>query len=59
MGGVILAGILVGTLENVLSAYVDPIVGGGTRDLVAAIIIFLTIIIRPYGLFGREIIERV
>jgi len=59
VGGVILAGVLVGTLENVISAYVDPMVGGGTRDLVAALIIFLTILIKPFGLFGREIIERV
>jgi branched-chain amino acid transport system permease protein len=34
-------------------------VGGGTRDLVAATVIQLTILVRPFGLFGREDIERV
>jgi branched-chain amino acid transport system permease protein len=59
VGGVLLAGVLIGTLENVIAAYVDPLVGGGTRDLISALIIFLTIIIKPHGLFGRETIERV
>lgn len=59
VGGVVIAGIIVGTFENIIAAYMDPYVGGGTRELVAALIIFLTIIIKPHGLFGREIIERV
>jgi branched-chain amino acid transport system permease protein len=37
----------------------DPLVGGGTRDIVASVIIVLTLLVRPYGLFGREHIERV
>ena len=52
-------GIAVGVLENVIPGYVDPLVGGGTRDLVAATVILLTILVRPFGLFGREDIERV
>jgi branched-chain amino acid transport system permease protein len=38
---------------------VDPLVGGSTRDVVTSLIILLTIMIRPYGIFGREDIERV
>jgi branched-chain amino acid transport system permease protein len=34
-------------------------VGGGTRDVVTSLIILLTILVRPYGIFGREEIERV
>jgi branched-chain amino acid transport system permease protein len=37
----------------------DPLVGGGTRDVVASVIILLTLLIRPEGLFGREHIQRV
>ena len=59
LAGVVLAGLIVGVFESVISGYVDPYVGGGTREVVAAVVIFLTILIRPYGLFGREVIERV
>ncbi len=34
-------------------------IGGGSRDIVASVIILITLLIRPYGLFGREHIERV
>jgi branched-chain amino acid transport system permease protein len=57
--GVVVAGVAVGVLENVIPGYIDPLVGGGTRDLVASTVILLTILVRPFGLFGREDIERV
>jgi branched-chain amino acid transport system permease protein len=59
IGGAVVAGLLVGVLESVISGYLDPLVGGGTKDVVAAVVILLTIIFKPHGLFGREIIERV
>lgn len=57
--GVLVAGILLGVVESIAAGVVDPLVGGGTRDVVASVIILLTVIIRPHGLFGREHIERV
>ena len=57
--GVVVAGVAIGVLENVIPGYIDPLVGGGTRDLVASTVILLTILVRPFGLFGREDIERV
>jgi branched-chain amino acid transport system permease protein len=59
IAGVLVAGILVGVLENVIPGIADPYVGGGTRDVVASLVILLTILVRPFGLFGREDIERV
>ncbi len=59
IGGAILAGLLLGIIENVASGYLDPLLGGGTRDLVVAAVLILTIMIRPHGLFGRHDIERV
>ena len=59
IGGAILAGLLLGLLEGVASGYLDPLVGGGSRDLVVATILILTILIRPHGLFGRHDIERI
>lgn len=57
--GVLVAGLLIGVIESVAAGYLDPIVGGGTRDVVASVIILLTVLVRPHGLFGREHIERV
>ncbi len=59
LGGVVIAGIAVGVIESVVSGYVDPIVGGGTKEIVALTLILLTILVKPHGLFGREIIERI
>ena len=57
--GVLVGGLLVGILGSVVPGYLDPLVGGGTRDVVTSLIILVTIIVRPYGIFGREDIERV
>jgi branched-chain amino acid transport system permease protein len=57
--GVLIAGLIVGVCESLATGIVDPLVGGGTRDIVASVIILVTLLVRPYGLFGREQIERV
>ncbi|MBK1669691.1 branched-chain amino acid ABC transporter permease [Rhodovibrio sodomensis] len=57
--GVLVGGLLVGILGSVVPGYLDPLVGGGTRDVVTSLIILVTILVRPYGIFGREDIERV
>ena len=57
--GAVLGGLLVGVVESVAAGYIDPYVGGGTKDFVPYIIMILALMIRPYGFFGREIIERV
>jgi branched-chain amino acid transport system permease protein len=59
LGGAILAGILLGVFESVASGYLDKLLGGGSRDLVVAAVLILTIMIRPHGLFGRHDIERI
>lgn len=57
--GVLIAGIIVGVAESIATGVLDPLVGGGTRDVVASVIILLTLLLKPHGLFGREHIERV
>jgi len=57
--GAVLGGLIVGAVESVAAGYVDPYVGGGTKDFAPFIIMILALMIRPYGFFGREIIERV
>lgn len=59
IGGALLAGLLFGVVEGVASSFLDPLVGGASRDLVDAAMLILTILIRPHGLFGRHDIERV
>jgi branched-chain amino acid transport system permease protein len=57
--GVLVAGLIVGVAESVATGVLDPLVGGGTRDVVASVIILLTLLFKPHGLFGEEHIERV
>lgn len=59
VAGVIVAGLIVGICEGMASGLLDPLVGGGTRDVVASVIILLTLLLRPEGLFGREHIQRI
>lgn len=57
--GVLVAGLVIGIAESIAAGVLDPIVGGGTRDIVASVFILLTVLVRPHGLFGSEHIERV
>jgi branched-chain amino acid transport system permease protein len=59
IGGALLAGMLLGVIEGVASSFLDPLLGGASRDLVDAAMLILTILIRPHGLYGRHDIERI
>jgi branched-chain amino acid transport system permease protein len=57
--GAVLGGLIVGAVENVAAGFVDPFVGGGTKDFVPYMLMIIALLIRPSGFFGKEIIERV
>jgi branched-chain amino acid transport system permease protein len=57
--GAIVGGLIVGIVENVAAGYIDPYVGGGTKDFAPYVLMIVALMIRPYGIFGKEIIERV
>lgn len=57
--GALLAGLILGVLENVSAGYLDPIVGGGVKEVAAYIFLLLILLIKPYGLFGLVRIERI
>jgi branched-chain amino acid transport system permease protein len=57
--GAIVGGLIVGVVENVAAGYVDPWVGGGTKDFAPYVLMIVALMIRPYGIFGKEIIERI
>jgi branched-chain amino acid transport system permease protein len=57
--GAVVGGFMMGVLENLAAGYIDPLVGGGAKDVVPFVVLIVVLMVRPYGLFGREIIERV
>jgi branched-chain amino acid transport system permease protein len=57
--GAVIGGLIVGVVENVAAGYVDPFVGGGTKDFAPYVLMIVALMIRPYGMFGKRIIERV
>ncbi|MEX2146074.1 MAG: branched-chain amino acid ABC transporter permease [Candidatus Rokuibacteriota bacterium] len=57
--GAIVGGLIVGIVENVASGYIDPYVGGGTKDFAPYVLMIIALMVRPYGIFGKRIIERV
>ncbi|MCG6911451.1 MAG: branched-chain amino acid ABC transporter permease [Deltaproteobacteria bacterium] len=57
--GALLGGLILGVLENVSAGYLDPIVGGGVKEVAAYVMLLLILLIRPYGLFGQVRIERI
>ena len=57
--GAVVGGLIVGVVENLAAGYLDPYVGGGTKDFAPYVLMILMLMIRPYGLFGRRRIERV
>ncbi|TMQ25105.1 MAG: branched-chain amino acid ABC transporter permease [Candidatus Rokuibacteriota bacterium] len=57
--GAIVGGLIVGIVENVAAGYIDPVVGGGTKDFAPYVLMIMALMIRPYGIFGKRIIERI
>jgi branched-chain amino acid transport system permease protein len=57
--GAIVAGFIIGVIENLAGGYIDPLVGGGVKEVVPFVILVLVLMIKPYGLFGKKEIERV
>jgi branched-chain amino acid transport system permease protein len=57
--GAILGGLIIGVIENFAGGYLDQYVGGGVKHISSFIVLFIILMVRPYGLFGREELERV
>lgn len=57
--GAIVGGFIIGILQNLAGGYLDPLVGGGLKDVVPFIIVLLILMVKPHGLFGSRGIERV
>jgi branched-chain amino acid transport system permease protein len=57
--GAIIAGLVVGAGENLAEVFIGPYIGGGIQTFFPYLIALLVLYFKPYGLFGKEIIERV
>lgn len=57
--GAIVGGIIIGVIENLAGGYLDQYLGGGIKNLSSFIVLFIILMVKPYGLFGKEEIERV
>jgi branched-chain amino acid transport system permease protein len=57
--GAIIGGLIIGSTEKLAEVYIGPYVGGGIENFFPYLLAMIFLWFRPYGLFGREIIERV
>jgi len=54
-----MGGLIVGMTETLAAGYLDAAVGGGLREITPFIVMAIIVLIRPFGLFGLETIERI
>ncbi|HEV2303653.1 MAG TPA: branched-chain amino acid ABC transporter permease [Stellaceae bacterium] len=57
--GAVVGGLIVGVVESLAAGFLDPLVGGGTKDFVPYLLMIAVLMVRPEGMFGRRRIERV
>ena len=57
--GAVVGGLIVGVVESLSAGFLDPMVGGGTKDFVPYLLMIAVLMLRPEGMFGRRRIERV
>ena len=59
LSGVLIVGPIMGIVEFLSVAYLNPILGDGFGSIAPFIVLVLILLIRPHGFFGWERIERV
>ncbi|MCX7363206.1 MAG: branched-chain amino acid ABC transporter permease [Alphaproteobacteria bacterium] len=59
IGGALVGGLIIGIVENLAAGYLDPYVGGGTKDFAPYVLMIVVLMVKPYGIFGKRRIERV
>jgi branched-chain amino acid transport system permease protein len=57
--GAILGGLIIGVGEKLSEVYLGPFVGGGIEIWFGYVLVLFVLLIRPQGLFGEKIIDRV
>ncbi len=57
--GAIIGGLIIGAGEKLAEIYLGPFVGGAIENWFAYMLAMMFLLVRPQGLFGEKIIERV
>ena len=57
--GAVIGGLIIGVGEKLSEAYIGPMVGGGIEIWFAYVLALGFLLVRPQGLFGEKIIDRV
>jgi branched-chain amino acid transport system permease protein len=59
IAGAIVGGLLIGAVEKLGEVYVGPYFGGGIESWIAYAVALAFLLVRPSGLFGQTLVERV
>ena len=59
IAGAIVGGLIIGAAENLAEVYLGSYVGGGIDSWVAYVVALGFLLVRPSGLFGQKLVERV
>jgi branched-chain amino acid transport system permease protein len=57
--GAIIGGLIIGVGEKLSEVFIGPIFGGGIEIWFAYVLVLFVLLVRPQGLFGEKIIDRV
>ncbi|MCC7152848.1 MAG: branched-chain amino acid ABC transporter permease [Rubrivivax sp.] len=57
--GAILGGLIIGVGEKLSEVYLGPMLGGGIEIWFGYVLVLFVLLVRPQGLFGEKIIDRV
>ena len=57
--GAIIGGLVIGVGEKVSEVYLGPVLGGGIEIWFGYVLVLFVLLVRPQGLFGEKIIDRV
>jgi branched-chain amino acid transport system permease protein len=57
--GAIIGGLIIGVGEKLSEVFIGPMLGGGIEIWFGYVLVLLVLLVRPQGLFGEKIIDRV
>ncbi|MBA2126991.1 branched-chain amino acid ABC transporter permease [Hyphomicrobium methylovorum] len=59
IAGAIVGGLIIGAAEKLSEVYIGPFLGGGIQGWFAYVAALIFLLVRPTGLFGQRLVERV
>ena len=59
IAGAIVGGLIIGAAEKLAEVYIGPFFGSGIEGWFAYVAALVFLLIRPTGLFGQRLVERV